>query len=98
MVYCQACGTINDDNTEHCTNCGESLRSRKSTSRRAGRDECFGLPQGGTIIGIVIGILIILTGIQQLMGWNIDLGPFMIIIVGILIAAGAYYQMNKEKR
>jgi uncharacterized membrane protein YidH (DUF202 family) len=42
--------------------------------------------------------VIILVGIQQLMGWNFDLGPFMIIIVGILIAAGALYQWNKSKR
>jgi uncharacterized protein (TIGR04145 family) len=32
------------------------------------------------------------------MGWNLDFGPYMIILVGILIAAGAYYQMNKSKR
>ena len=32
------------------------------------------------------------------MDWNFDLGPYMIILVGILIAAGAYYQMNKGKR
>jgi amino acid transporter len=63
-----------------------------------GEDECFGLPQGGTIAGIIIGILIILAGIQSLMGWNFDFGPYMIILVGILIAAGAYYQMNKSKR
>jgi len=42
--------------------------------------------------------VIILVGAQSLMGWNIDLGPFMIIIVGILIAAGALYQMNQRKR
>ena len=98
MVYCQECGTINDDAAVNCTNCGASLHSRKSTSQRAGRDECFGLPQGGTIAGIIIGILIILAGIQSLMGWNLDFGPYMIILVGILIAAGAYYQMNKSKR
>jgi len=65
---------------------------------RAERDECFGLPQGGKIIGIMIGIIIILTGVQSLMGWNIDFGPYMITIVGILIVAGAIYQMNKSKR
>jgi hypothetical protein len=42
--------------------------------------------------------VIILVGAQSLMGWNFDLGPFMMIIVGILIAAGALYQMNKNKR
>ena len=109
MVYCKECGTNNDDTAELCSNCGASLRSRISTSRRAernecfgtsrraGRDECFGLPKGGSIFGIIIGIVIILVGAQSLMGWNIEFGPFMIIIVGILIAAGALYQMNKRK-
>ena len=98
LVYCQECGTNNDDTADQCSNCGAPLRSRRITPRRAGRDECFGLPQGGTIFGIIIGIVIILVGIQELMGWKIDLGPYMIILVGILIAAGAVYQMNKNKR
>ena len=98
MVYCQDCGTINDDTAVDCSNCGASLRTRRRTPRRAGRDECFGLPQGGSIVGIIIGIVIILSGIQSLMGWNLDFGPYLIIVVGILIAAGAYYQMNRNKR
>ncbi len=97
MVYCKECGTNNDDTADNCSNCGASLRSR-STSRRAGRDECFGLPQGGSIFGIIIGIVIILAGVQSLMGWDLDFGPYMIIVVGILIVAGALYQMNKSKR
>ena len=97
MVYCKECGTNNDDTADNCSNCGASLHSR-ITPRREGRNECFGLPQGGSIFGIIIGIVIILVGAQSLLGWNIDFGPFMIIIVGILIAAGAYYQMNKGKR
>ena len=110
LVYCKECGTNNDDTADNCSNCGVSLSSQIrtprrtggnecfGTSRQAGRDECFGLPQGGTIVGIIIGIIIILTGIQSLMGWNLDFGPYMIILVGILIAAGAIYQMNKGKR
>ena len=110
MVYCKECGTNNDDTAVNCANCGESLSSQIRSPRRAGRNECFGssrqegqnecfgLPQGGTIVGIIIGIIIILAGIQSLMGWNLDFGPYMIILVGILIAAGAYYQMNKSKR
>ena len=109
MVYCKECGTNNDDTADNCSNCGASLHSRITPRRegrnecfgsswREGQNECFGLPQGGTIAGIIIGILIILSGIQSLMDWNFDLGPYMIILVGILIAAGAFYQMNKGKR
>jgi len=97
LVYCKECGTNNDDTAVTCSNCGKSLSSQIRSTRRAGRNECFGLPQGGTIVGIIIGIIIILAGIQSLMGWNLDFGPYMIILVGILIAAGAYYQMNKSK-
>jgi hypothetical protein len=42
--------------------------------------------------------MIILVGAQELMGWNFDFGPFMIIIVGILIVAGTLYQMRSRKR
>ena len=98
LVYCQECGTNNDETAAICSNCGTSLRSRRTTPRRARQDECFGLPQGGSIFGIIIGVLIILAGAQSLMGWDLDFGPYMIIIVGILIAAGALYQMNKNKR
>ena len=98
LVYCQNCGTNNDDTAVNCSNCGTSLHSRRTTPRRVRRDECFGLPQGGSIFGIIIGVLIILVGAQSLMGWDLDFGPFMIIIVGILIAAGALYQMTQSKK
>jgi hypothetical protein len=42
--------------------------------------------------------VIILVGAQSLLGWDFDFGPFMIIIVGILIVAGAIYQRNKSTR
>jgi len=61
-------------------------------------NECFGLPRGGAIFGLFIGIIIILVGLQQLFGWNIDFGSFAIIIVGILIAAGAIYGSSRRGR
>lgn len=61
------------------------------------RDECFGLPRGGAILGLVIGVLIIIVGLQQLFGWQIDLGPFAIIIFGILIVAGAIYGLTRKR-
>jgi hypothetical protein len=36
--------------------------------------------------------------VRELLGWTIDFGPFVIIIVGVLILAGALYQQNKRKR
>ncbi len=61
------------------------------------RDECFGLPHGGAIVGLFIGIMIILFGLINLFGWQVDLGPFAIIIVGILIVAGAVYGLTRRR-
>jgi hypothetical protein len=61
-------------------------------------DECFGLPGGSSIVGILFGLMIVLLGVRELLGWTIDFGPFVIIIVGVLILAGALYQQNKRKR
>jgi hypothetical protein len=61
------------------------------------RDECFGLPGGGSIIGILVGIAIILAGARELFNWNIDFGPYFTIIIGMLIAAGAIYTMSRRK-
>ena len=60
-------------------------------------DECFGLPHGGAIVGIFIGIVIILVGLTQLFGWRIDVGPFAIVIVGLLIVAGAIYGLSRRR-
>jgi len=61
------------------------------------RDECFGLPRGGAIFGLFIGLIIIIVGLQQLFGWQIDVGPFAIIIFGILIIAGAIYGLSRRR-
>ena len=60
------------------------------------RDECFGLPRGGAIFGLFIGLIIIIVGLQQFFGWEIDVGPFAIIIVGILFIAGAIYGLSRR--
>lgn len=59
--------------------------------------ECFGLPQGNSIIGILIGLAIILVGVRELLGWSIDIGPFAAIVVGVLIIAGVLYQQSQRK-
>ena len=58
-------------------------------------DECFGLPGGNSIIGLLFGLAIILVGASQLMDWNLDLGPFAIIVLGLLIVAGALYKQSQ---
>ena len=60
-------------------------------------NECFGLPRGGSIFGLFIGIIIIIVGLQQVFGWDIEVGPFAIIIVGLLVAAGAIYGLTRRR-
>ncbi len=60
------------------------------------RDECFGLPRGGAIFGLFIGLIIIIVGLQQMFGWEIDIGPFAIIIFGVLVLAGAIYGLSRR--
>jgi len=98
MVYCQECGTDNEDNAEFCVKCGAALnptRARRPIPPKK-EDECFGLPRGGEIFGIIFGIMIILFGARELLGWRIDFGPFLIILVGLLIIAGAIYRTQRK--
>lgn len=81
------CGTNNAEGCVVCTNCGASLVTGKYDNDPPHRDECFGLPWGGAIIGTVFGLLIILIGISWLLGfefWTL-FWPIVFIIIGIWI-------------
>jgi hypothetical protein len=58
-------------------------------------NECFGLPNGGMIVGIVFGIIIILVGLglflQATYGISIPFWPIIIVIFGLLIILGALF-------
>lgn len=101
MVYCDKCGAKNEDESEFCSNCGAELkegsRKRNNPNKRQ-RDECFGLPYGGLIVAIIFGILLVLFGLSSIFGFDIwaYVGPFVIIIVGILIVLGAIYKYSKR--
>lgn len=75
----------------------EAFGERAEMFGKRMENECFGLPSGGAIFGIFIGIIIIIVGLQQLYGWDIDVGPFAAIIIGILIVAGAIYGFTQRK-
>jgi ribosomal protein L40E len=106
LVYCTKCGTRNEDTAEFCMKCGASLQTGTVKSqryeRRRAEGECFGLPHGGAIAAIVIGVLILLGGffaLAQQQGWitrTPDLGWLVIIIIGILLIAGAIYRMRRR--
>jgi uncharacterized membrane protein YvbJ len=107
VVYCPKCGTKNEDTAEFCVKCGASLQTGTYTSRRYERrraeEECFGLPHGGAIVGIAIGLIILLWGmllLAQQAGWityTPDFWVIILIIIGILMIAGAAYRMTRPR-
>jgi hypothetical protein len=107
MVYCPKCGTQNEDTAEFCVKCGANLQTGTYASRRYERrraeQECFGLPHGGAIVGLAIGVIILLWGIltlAQQTGWirgTSDLGFIVLIVFGVLLIAGAVYGMSRRK-
>ena len=112
MVYCSKCGTQNSDDAKICSNCGAPLYtvgerypgSEREHYRKV-EGECFGLPNGGMIAALVFGTIIILVGLGLFLQsseiipnfdfWNL-FWPFIIIIFGILILAGAIYGRRRH--
>jgi hypothetical protein len=111
VVYCSKCGTQNPDEARTCSNCGAPLYtvgerypgSEREHYRKV-ESECFGLPNGGMIAGIIFGTIIILVGLGLYLQetgyignfWNI-LWPVIIVIVGILIISGAIYGRGRRR-
>ena len=93
---------MNQDDAELCTKCGASLKtigSEKRRTRRYREEECFGLPHGGTIFGLLIGMIIILWGITQIPGIfpeGFEFWWLIIIVFGILIIAGSVYRTGRR--
>ena len=105
MVYCTKCGTKNEEDAAVCIKCGASLAPRPAwrPERKRAEEECFGLPHGGAIVGIVFEAIVILAGlifVLQEMGvireaWDL-IWPLIVIIFGILIVAGALYSYSRR--
>ena len=104
MVYCPKCGKKNEEDAEFCSSCGTLL---KTTPRRDTcfsqpeeryKDECFGLPHGGLIVGVIFGTLLIIIGISAILKIDIGyiIGPSIMIIIGILIIIGALYKVRQK--
>jgi ABC-type antimicrobial peptide transport system permease subunit len=64
--------------------------------------ECFGIPRGGAVVGIAIGVIILLAGTLLLLQQaypnfpKVDVWPFAIIIFGVLIVIGALYGLSRR--
>ncbi len=111
MVYCTKCGAKNEEDAKVCASCGQSLSPVQGQSkgrhddecfgpRRDMEEECFGVPRGGAVFTILIGMAVVLIGVVYLLGqyygWSVDIwesmGPSIIIIIGILVVVGALYR------
>ncbi|MDH5440476.1 MAG: zinc-ribbon domain-containing protein [Candidatus Bathyarchaeota archaeon] len=108
MVTCTRCGTENKEGAKFCVKCGTSLYPSKRGEKqeetcfgpeRRTEEECFGLPRFGAIAGLVFGAFIILIGVALLTGQDIGrwIGPFALIVFGILIVIGVIYGLSKRK-
>jgi hypothetical protein len=63
-------------------------------------DECFGLPQGRTIVGLLIGIIVILWGISQVPGIfpeGFEFWWLILIVIGALMIAGSIYRFGRGR-
>ena len=105
LIKCPKCGSDNKDDSKFCASCGSALYVERVKRRDDcfGPSEpekaCFGLPYGGIIIGIIIGLFIVILGIAQIANLQINqyIGPLILILIGVLIVAGALYGMSKRK-
>ena len=81
--------------------CGGKRRAGEPYNRI--EHECFGIPGGGAVVGIAIGIIIIVAGIlwfmQQanIISSNVGVWPFAAIIFGILMVIGALYGLSRKR-
>ena len=60
-------------------------------------NECLGFPKGGVIFGLLLGIIIISVGLQMMFRWQINFGPFIVVIIGLLFVAGAVYNVIRKR-
>ncbi|MFX1272914.1 MAG: zinc-ribbon domain-containing protein [Promethearchaeota archaeon] len=109
MVYCQSCGSENTENATFCSNCGAQLQADApppaSRPPKKPDEECFGLPYGDAICGVIFGSIIIISGLAYFFGWDFStlwettIFPYLVILFGILIILGALYSSStKSKR
>jgi len=92
MVYCTECGAQNPEDAEFCIKCGAALYPTRSYGwdrRRRDRDMCFGVPVSGQVWGIIFGLLIILWGLSEFMGVDINFFALVAIVFGLIILVGA---------
>jgi uncharacterized membrane protein YvbJ len=109
MVYCTKCGAQNPDDAKVCSNCGASLyrvgekQGEHYEPYRRMEHECFGVPGGGIILLVALGLIILLAGligILQQLGYlssEVTVWPLVLIIFGVLIIIAAMYGISRRR-
>lgn len=105
--YCVKCGAVLegsrssrtfDNMDEWGKNLGKRAEKWGENFGKRAEEDCFGIPHGGTIFGLIIGIIIILVGVTMLAGIEIEYWPIIIIIFGLLIVGGAIYSITQRRQ
>ena len=83
-------------------NFGKRMEERGEEFGKTIENECFGLPHGGAIIGIIFGAFIIIVGASLLMGLNFEVwgrlfGTGILILIGLIIVIGAIYGLTRKR-
>lgn len=101
MVRCVKCGTENLDDAKYCIKCGSRLYvTGESEHYKRMQTSCFGLP--AIAFWIIIGILIIVSGIIAFIGANVPglenasswLWP---IVIGVIIIVVAIFASQRRR-
>ncbi|MHA1961280.1 MAG: DUF7577 domain-containing protein [Candidatus Thorarchaeota archaeon] len=117
MVYCEHCGGQNDDSMNYCGNCGAELKKapppaavappstpdRQRRLQRKPEEECFGVPGGGVCCWSLVGIIMIVSAVGWVMGWDVTtfwstyLGALIVGAIGVMIIIGAVYDYQRRR-
>jgi uncharacterized membrane protein YvbJ len=102
MVYCTKCGAKNEEDEKVCVKCGASLYAiREGEHYRRIEGECFGIPHGGAVASVVLGLIIVLLGVSTLLSEvykvNLPWWPFVAVLFGTLMIIGAVYGIRRRR-
>ncbi len=99
LVYCAKCGTQNEDDVAYCISCGVNLNVKRRERPQNYDNMCFGKREGNNQVGwIIFGLIVIIVGISLILDQTFDIQvevwPFVVLIIGALIVISAI--MNRR--
>jgi hypothetical protein len=105
VVYCTKCGTNNAEGATVCVNCGAPLYGTINSGRQSvGRvryERHYGYPRrGGTIAGLVIGLIVIFIGLSLLLQAYDIIIPWweiILILLGVYLIARWVSLRNRHR-